>query len=155
MNVEKGLRRNLTSMIFERLEQRAYFTSHVLHAPIFPFPAREMLPALYMALTPASVRPETSYRMQTDFRFSIVAVFEIVGELDLLKCDAIDEIEEALLELQQDATFQASFAQINLDTIDPTPLSLSVFGFQPLILEPPVGALRMDYTVDFHYDGGS
>lgn len=148
--MEKGLRRLAAATFFERLKQKQFFKSWFLHAPAYPFPL-EMLPACYLALTPVAVRPETANDIQNDFRFSVVALVFHAEELDLVKCDAADEIEEVFRDLQQDPEFMAVFSQIELETVDPGPLSLSVFGFDPLVVAPPVGAVRLDFVLDFHY----
>lgn len=153
--MDKGKRRRLLALVFAKLEQRTFFKQHSASPPSIPFPNKEKLPAVFVALTPASVRPETALEMQNDFRFSVVGLADANEELEFLKCDIADEIEEAVGELQVDPDFQAEFSQIDLETIDPGPLSLTVFGFEPLVISPPVGAVRMDYSVDFHYQGAT
>jgi predicted protein tyrosine phosphatase len=151
--MQKGLRRKAAALILEKIGTKVEFEQVLAHAPAFPFPAAEMLPQCYVPLMPSSVRPETNQEHQTDFRFAIVIILDIGDDMDLRKCDLIDAVEEAIQELQVDPVFQADFSQIEIEQVDPGPLSLSVFGFEPLIVAPPVGAVRIDGRVDFHYAG--
>jgi len=149
----KGLRRKLLAMWVEELENKGAFKKVIAHAPQQPFPAREDFPCVFVALTPSTVRPETENEQQTDFRFASVILLEAKDDLDLAKCDLIDELEEAFYALQARSDFVAEFAQVWIDQIDPGTLALAVFGFDPLIIEAPFGAVRVDHHVDFHYAG--
>lgn len=149
--MEKGLRRLCLDMVAAAFRERSFFKQVLLQSPAIPFPSSEKCPAIIIPLTPADTQYETSDQRQSDFRFSPSAVLHSIDKLDLLKADAIDEIEETLLNLSRTNAFSSKFSQLTIARYDPTPLSLLPYGIPAFQVVPPYGAVRYDCSVDFHY----
>lgn len=150
--MERGLRRELLAMVAEAFNKRGYFKSVLLQHPTSAFPTADKCPAVVIALTPAEMQDETNNERQSNFRFSPTAIIYSLDKLDLEKADAADEIEETLINLSRlDAAFIAKFSLMTIARYDPTPLSLIPFGVPAFQIIPPYGALRVDCSVDFHY----
>jgi len=116
--MQKGLRRKLLTLYADAFRTRPYFKSVLLHQPFLPFPIAEKLPAILIPVMPSDLRDETSNDRQNDFRISptvIVWSSSAGDELDLLKCDAADQVEEALITLGRSASFQSEFSQLRGD----------------------------------------
>jgi hypothetical protein len=154
--MQKGLRRKLLTLYADAFRTRPYFKSVLLHQPFLPFPIAEKLPGILIPVMPSDLRDETSNDRQNDFRISptvIVWSSSAGDELDLLKCDAADQVEEALITLGRSTSFQSEFSQLRVDRVDPTPLALMPWGIPAVAIIPPYGAIRFDTVVDFHYAG--
>lgn len=150
--MEKGLRTPLVQLYVDAFEQRGFFKQVLVHAPSWPFPARELLPSLYIAVMPWDIQDETNNERKNDFRISVTVLLEQGADdaLGLLQCDAADEVEEALTDLSRSAAY-ARYSNLVIQRVDTTPLSLLPFGINQVQLAPPFGAIRVDTVNDFHY----
>ena len=150
------LRRKGIVTITQAIKDEGYFKEVYDRQPAWQVPKATDLPACYVALASENPEWKTNEERMADL---LLAVFPMVWSdidepaqyLDLVKCDAVDRVEQALFKLYLDSDFRADFHRIDVDLIDYGPLALESFGI-PLLLAPPFGGARLDVRLKFYYD---
>ena len=147
----KGVRRKIIKLIEAKLADRMYFRSVTLGPPSPTFPQGHETPSVYLTREVETMTPLTNEQKNSTFPIEIIALVESASELELEKADAQDEIEEALMELQTEASFAALATMISVDSADGSPAALARIGLDVQVL-PPFGLIRVSAEIDFRYD---
>ena len=92
----------------------------------------------------------TNKEKTSNFPVDVILFVHAPGDVDIVKSDAQDEAEEALMELQVEDDFTALATEIKVISCDTSPLALAPFGVQGSIL-PPYGAVRLSVEITFDY----
>lgn len=150
MAFEKGKRRKIINLVRVALEGKLYFREVKAQMPT-THPTGDLFPSAFVALLPETIEDMTNEERRSDFRLAVIVFVKADKDVDLLKVDAQEEAEEAIMALQTDSSFRAVATRIGVDTTDPGPVALHSFGLEWTIL-PPFGVVRLDVGIDFAYD---
>lgn len=148
--MDTGIRRTLLNMIGTVLENTTFFVSVHYQTPTDLFPSALDYPAAHVVRQPEKLDDFTNSEKQSDFPFDIIAFVHGPNDLELLKTDAEDIVENALMSLQIDSDFTAIASMVKVDSADPTANALADLGVDVLIL-PPFGVVRMKCRIIFDY----
>jgi hypothetical protein len=148
--MEKGKRKKILNLVAETIRDTLYFGRVVADPPGDPFPTALELPSVNVIRGLEPLSDLTNKDKHSEFGFETVVVVQADEDLELVKCDAQDVIEEALMNLQTDSAFTALAVMIKVDSADPTPRALADLGLTQPIL-PPFGVIRMRGRVLFDY----
>jgi hypothetical protein len=148
--MDKQVRRKILNILIAKVKTKRFFAKIESGPPAKTLPAATLLPAAYIARSTETPVWQTGKKKESTFRLALFAIVRSEEELEQIKADAQDELEEALNDVIQDADFEAVADYIDIDNVDPGPLSLANFGI-PVEIEPPFGAIRIDASVIFDY----
>lgn len=148
--MDKGLRRKILNLLIAKVKTKRYFALVESGPPSRTLPSANLVPAAYIARATETPKWQTGKKKESTFRMALFAIVRSEDELEQVKADAQDELEEALNDVIVDADFEAVADYIDIDNVDPGPLSLANFGI-PVEIEPPFGAIRIDASVVFDY----
>lgn len=141
-------RRQILRQVQAAIEKRKYFSSVRVQMP--PAPPANRDREVYITRIPEQREEFTAAEVESVFRFAVVALVSSNDDIDLLKSDAEDRLEEALMSLQTDSAFRAIADIIAIDSVDPGPLALFPLGIEGPVV-PPEGAIRLDVRTQFTY----
>jgi hypothetical protein len=144
-----GKRRKILNDVRAALEKRQYFRYVQIRLPEYPPPA--IVPAAYIARIPETRDEFTNAETEGIFRFAVVLFVRGEKDIDLIKTDAEDKAEAAIMSLQTDSDFRTVADIIAIDQVDPGPVALFPLGIEGTVL-PPEGVVRMDVRVSYIYD---
>jgi len=147
----KGLSRKLLSMAIDAIRHKAYFLSVQGQMPQWPFPSSAQYPAAYVFGLTSPTDYLTNVEKRRRLRFAVIGFVEAHENLELVKMDCGDEIEEALEDLMSNSTFLSLAVQIKVTGFDPGPTALVELGIVPGVF-PPFGAVRYDGEIEYDYD---
>lgn len=150
MPYQAGRRIKLMNLVADVLKKKLYFGDVSFQLPTSPPSLQGGGVKAHIALGPETIAGITDREVDSEFRLSVILFVRTNKDIDLFKCEAIDKAHESIMSLQTDAAFQAVATMIEVDTIDPGPLSLSVYGLD-FSVEPPSGVVRFDVRVSLTY----
>jgi hypothetical protein len=150
----KGLRRKLLNMVKLAIEKKTYFQRVVARRPAWPLPDGAQTPAAFVFWMPSKMNYGTNEEKTGMLHFGVLGFVKEEEDLDLVKADCGDWIEEALEDMMKDSTFLQTAVQITVDRADPGPLALVELGINPGDM-PPYGAVRVDGVIEYDYDAKS
>lgn len=148
--MDTSIRRKLMVMVGGCLADTMYFNSVYYESPPDSFPSALEAPAAYIVRNTESLEDFTDSEKRSVFGFDVIAVVHESNELELVKTDAEDAIEQALMALQVVADFNALFEMVKVESADPTPMALADLGHSVPVM-PPFGVVRMKCHVSFSY----
>lgn len=129
-----------------------YFSSVSVGLPdASTFPNVTMLPSLHIARADESISYGTNYQAESDMGFTLIGVCEGVKDLDIIKTELQEEIEEVAFGLLTNDDFLTLATIIQINSVDFSPLSLAPLGYVIPIL-PPFGIVKINGFVNFLYD---
>jgi len=147
----KGLKRKFLTMIRAAVEAKNYFTGGVKTiVPTWPLPAQTQVPSAFVYWLPSKLDYLTTHEKRAQHEFAILGFVRAEADLELIKADCADEIEEAIEDLLVDASFRAIGVQVRMTAADPGPLALIDLGYRAGVY-PPFGAVRMEGAVEYDY----
>ena len=149
MAFEDKKRSTIYNLILEALRSKLYFKRVLGQMPAEP-PTSHDSPQAYVALLPETMEGITNKERLSNFRVAVILLVRAKQDVDLSKLEALDVAEAAINNLQTDAAFTAVASLIHVQTVDPGPLALAVFGLDWTVL-PPFGVVRIDVNTEFIY----
>lgn len=149
MAYEGQKRVTIYNLVAEELAKKLFFKKVKKQLPPSD-PSGLEDPQAYLALLPETIEGFTNKERLSSFRMAVVLFVRAETDVDLAKLDAIDKAENAINNLQTNASFEAVGSLIHVRNIDPGPLALAVFGLDWEI-RPPFGVVRLDVEVEFIY----
>ena len=149
MPFEDKKRSTIYNLIVEALKARLYFKAVKAQMPSEP-PTSLDSPQAFVALLPETMEGITNKERLSNFRVAVILLVRAEKDVDLCKLEAMDVAEAAINNLQTDTDFQAVGSLIHVQTADPGPLALAVFGLDWVVL-PPFGVIRLDVNTEFIY----
>ena len=148
--MEKGKRKKIFNLIKAKLLTKGFFKSVKVQAPTNLTPSALDLPSAFLTRAVEHMSRLTNKEKTSDFPIDLILFVHAPDDVDIVKSDAQDVAEEALMELQTEDEFTALATEIKVTSADMGPLSLAPLGVQGTIL-PPYGAVRMSVEVTFDY----
>ena len=148
--MEKGKRKKIINLIKAKFLTKGFFKSFDASVPTNLAPNAINLPSGHLARTIENMGRLTNGEKTSNFGFDLILIVHAPTDVDIVKSDAEDVAEEALMELQTEDEFTALATEILVTSCDTSPLSLAPLGVQGSIL-PPYGAVRMSVEVVFDY----
>jgi len=148
--MEKGKRRKILNLVKEKLESKLFFGTVLLQAPSQAVPSATGLPSVFIFREDELMERLTNTEKRSMFGVGFVLYVEADTDIELVKADAQDVLEDALIELQIDAAFTALAVQILVQSASSGPLALAPLGLGAGVF-PPYGAIRISAVVMFDY----
>ncbi len=144
-----AVRIQIYNLVAEALESILYFKQVHKQMPTSP-PTAHDNPQAFLALLPETMAGITNKERESDFQMAVILFVHAEKNIDEAKLEGIAKAENVINNLQTDATFESIASIIHVQTTDPGPLALSVFGLDWQVL-PPLGVVRMDVLAQFIY----
>jgi len=148
--MDQGKRRKALSMILEKLKSIGYFKSVKGGFPK-EIPNAIALPAAFMMRAVEMITYSTNQERSSSFPFAVVLYLHSADDIELVKCDAEDKAEQAMIELFVSSEWRDLGLSITLERVDAGAYALAPLGFEGGI-NAPFGAIRMDFTAVFDYN---
>lgn len=148
--MEKGKRKKIINLIEAKFLTKGFFKSFDSETPTNLAPNANDLPSAHLARTIENMGRLTNGEKTSNLGFDLILFVHAPSNVDIVKSDAEDEAEEALMELQAEDDFTALAVEIKVTSCDTRPTSLAPLGVEGSIL-PPYGAVRMSVEVTFDY----
>jgi len=149
--MEKGKRRKLLNLVKNKLISKAFFGFVHLRFPERAVPDALNLPGVFMYRSAENLSRLTNAEKRSAFGIEFIVYVHSSTDLELVKADAEDELEEAIIELQTDSAFSdLSGVEIKVTGSDSSPLALASLGISEAVA-PPFGAVRIVSEIVFDY----
>ena len=129
-----------------------YFSSISLGLPdVKNFPNVTLLPSLHIARTEESIAYGTNFQAESDMGIMLIGVCQSSSDLDIVKTELQEEIEEVAFNLLTNNDFVSLATIIQINSVDFSPLSLAPLGYVIPIL-PPFGIVKINGFINFLYN---
>ena len=149
--MEKGKRRQFINLVKDKLESKPFFDAVYLRIPDQAVPSSLNLPSVFLYRSTENLTRLTNIEKRSSFGFEMIIYVQASVDIELVKCDAEDIAEEAILELQTDSSFtNLSGVEILVTGCDLSPLALASIGVLGAVASP-YGAIRMICEIVFDY----
>ncbi len=149
MPFQDKIRSTIYNLVGEALREKLYFKAVKLQMPDAD-PTQFDSPSAFLALLPETMEGITNKERLSSFRIAVILLVRAEKDVDLCKLEALDVAERAINNLQTDARYTSVGSLIHIQTVDPGPLALAVYGLDWQIL-PPFGVVRLDVLAEFIY----